>query len=41
MSLWLDFFGTEVRFVATPTYGRIRIAEAGRGNRETSCSSMA
>lgn len=29
MSLWLDFVGCEIRFVDTPTYGRIRIAEAG------------
>lgn len=35
MSLWLDFLGTTVRYVDTPTYGRIRIAEAGRGNGET------
>jgi len=35
MSLWLDLLGTEIRFVTTPTYGRIRIAEAGRGNAET------
>jgi pimeloyl-ACP methyl ester carboxylesterase len=34
MSLWLDFLGTEVRYVQTPTYGRIRIAEAGRGHGE-------
>jgi len=34
MSLWLDFLGTEIRYVNTPTYGRIRIAEAGRGNPE-------
>ena len=34
MSLWLDFLGTEIRTVATPTFGRIRIAEAGRGNKE-------
>lgn len=34
MSLWLDFLGSEIRYVATPTYGRIRIAEAGRGNKE-------
>lgn len=34
MSLWLDFFGAEIRYVTTPTYGRIRIAEAGRGNTE-------
>ena len=31
MSLWLDMLGAEVRFVDTPTFGRIRIAEAGRG----------
>ncbi len=35
MSLWLDFLGTEIRYVDTPTYGRIRIAEAGRANKET------
>jgi pimeloyl-ACP methyl ester carboxylesterase len=35
MSLWLDFFGTEIRYVDTPTFGRIRIAEAGRGKPET------
>lgn len=29
MSLWLDMVGTEIRYVETPTYGRIRIAEAG------------
>jgi pimeloyl-ACP methyl ester carboxylesterase len=34
MSLWLDFLGTQVRYVATPTYGRIRIAEAGMGNKD-------
>lgn len=34
MSLWLDFFGAEIRYVTTSTYGRIRIAEAGRGNPE-------
>ena len=34
MSLWLDFLGSEIRYIATPTYGRIRIAEAGRGNKE-------
>ncbi|MET0152143.1 MAG: alpha/beta hydrolase [Candidatus Binatia bacterium] len=31
MSLWLDLLGAEVRFVETPTFGRVRIAEAGRG----------
>jgi HOMODA hydrolase len=35
MSLWLDFFGSEIRYVTTPSFGRIRIAEAGRGNKET------
>jgi HOMODA hydrolase len=35
MSLWLDFLGTEIRYVETPTFGRIRIAESGRGNAET------
>ena len=35
MSLWLDLLGTEIRFVETPTYGRIRIAEAGRRDAET------
>jgi HOMODA hydrolase len=35
MSLWLDLLGAEVRFVETPTFGRIRIAEAGRGRAET------
>ena len=34
MSLWLDFLGTEIRYVDTPTYGRVRIAEAGRANKE-------
>lgn len=32
MSLWLDFLGADIGYVNTPTYGRIRIAEAGRGN---------
>jgi pimeloyl-ACP methyl ester carboxylesterase len=35
MSLWLDMLGTEIRTVPTPTYGNVRIAEAGRGQRET------
>jgi HOMODA hydrolase len=34
MSLWLDFLGTEIRYIQTPTYGNIRIAEAGRNNQE-------
>ncbi len=35
MSLWLDLLGTEIRFVDTKSFGRIRIAEAGKGNPET------
>lgn len=35
MSIWLDFFGAEIRYVDTPTYGRTRIAEAGKGKAET------
>lgn len=34
MSLWTDLLGAEIRYVVTPTYGRIRIAEAGRQNSE-------
>ena len=34
MSLWLDMLGTEIRFVSTPSYGDIRIAEAGIGNQD-------
>lgn len=34
MSLWLDFLGAEIRYIDTPTYGRVRIAEAGRGKPE-------
>ncbi|MGQ0699597.1 MAG: alpha/beta fold hydrolase [Panacagrimonas sp.] len=29
MSLWLDMVGSEIRYVQTPGFGRIRIAEAG------------
>lgn len=29
MSLWLDFMGAEVRYIQTPTYGKVRVAEAG------------
>lgn len=29
MSLWHDFLGTEIRFVETTSFGRIRVAEAG------------
>ena len=31
MSIWLDLFGAEVRFINTPSYGRTRIIEAGHG----------
>ena len=34
MSLWLDFMGAEIRYVDLPTFGKTRIAEAGKGNRE-------
>jgi pimeloyl-ACP methyl ester carboxylesterase len=29
MSLWIDLLGCQIRYVETPGYGRIRIAEAG------------
>lgn len=29
MSLWLDMLGTKINYVDTPTYGRVRVAEAG------------
>lgn len=35
MSLWLDMLGTEIRFVKTKSFGRIRIAEAGDPGAET------
>jgi pimeloyl-ACP methyl ester carboxylesterase len=31
VTIWLDFFGTEIRYIETPEFGRVRIAEAGRG----------
>jgi len=34
MSLWMDFLGAEVRFVDTPTFGKVRIAQAGKHNAE-------
>ena len=34
MTLWTDFFGAELRYVSTPSFGRTRIAEAGAGNTE-------
>ena len=35
MSIWIDFFGAEIRYVDTPSFGRTRIAEAGKGNAES------
>jgi pimeloyl-ACP methyl ester carboxylesterase len=35
MSLWLDMLGTEIRYVQTKSFGRIRIAEAGKKGAET------
>ena len=35
MSLWLDFMGAEIRFVNTRSFGRVRLAEAGKGRGET------
>lgn len=35
MSLWLDMLGAEIRYVDTKNFGKIRIAEAGKGNSET------
>lgn len=35
MSLWLDMLGTEIRYVQTKNFGRIRIAEAGKKGAET------
>lgn len=29
MSLWLDLLGTEIRYIETASFGRVRIAEAG------------
>ncbi|RLA10650.1 MAG: hypothetical protein DRQ60_10950 [Gammaproteobacteria bacterium] len=34
MSLWLDFMGAQIRYVQTPGFGRVRIAEAGQSNPE-------
>ena len=34
MSLWLDMLGTEITFVQTNNFGRIRIAEAGKRNKK-------
>ena len=35
MSLWLDMLGTEIRFLKTKSFGRIRIPEAGKPGAET------
>lgn len=35
MSLWLDMLGCEIRFVPTRHFGDIRIAEAGKQQRDT------
>lgn len=35
MSLWTDFIGAEFYFVNTPTFGKVRVAESGKGNAET------
>ena len=35
MSLWLDFIGSEIRFIQTKNFGRVRIAEAGDPANET------
>ena len=32
MSIWIDMVGTQIRYVQTASYGRIRIAEAGPKN---------
>jgi len=34
MSLWLDLLGASVRYVETPSFGNIRIVEAGMGRPE-------
>lgn len=34
MSLWTDFLGAETRYVSTPSFGRTRIAEAGKPDAE-------
>jgi len=35
MSLWLDFMGSEIRYIETANYGKVRVAEAGKGHPET------
>lgn len=34
MSLWLDFLGAEIKYIQTPSFGSIRVAESGKGNTE-------
>ena len=34
MSIWTDFLGAEIYFLETPGFGRVRIAEAGKGKKE-------
>ncbi|REM69177.1 hypothetical protein DSI38_02100, partial [Mycobacterium tuberculosis] len=34
MSLWLDLLGASVRYVETPSFGNIRVVEAGMGKPE-------
>lgn len=34
MSIWLDFMGAEIRYIDLPTFGKTRVAEAGKGNPE-------
>lgn len=34
MSIWIDFLSAEIRYVDTPSFGRVRIAEAGKGKPE-------
>ncbi|MFM0268162.1 alpha/beta fold hydrolase [Paraburkholderia sediminicola] len=32
MSIWMDFLDTEIRYIETPTFGRVRVAQAGKHN---------
>ncbi|MAN66976.1 alpha/beta fold hydrolase [Hyphomonas atlantica] len=31
MTIWNDFLGCEIRYINTPNFGRVRIAESGKG----------
>lgn len=31
MTIWKDYLGCEIRYIQTPSFGRVRIAEAGKG----------